>query len=244
LKITIKDNSFEPIYYQIYRQIKEFINNKQLKPNEQLPTERELNKLLGVSRITIRKAIKFLMSEGLCYRKQGKGIFVSRGRILLEIETIRGTENLIRSKGMKINTQVILKRIINCNDYISAKLEVPKESKILFLKRLRLINNEPLIIENAYLSLDRMSGLEKYNFAGSLYKILEENYHLIPNHSEGSLIYKLVDEENFKLLNVPLNYPIIEKNVVVYTKEDTPIELVHSFYRSDRFEFQYHGFCR
>lgn len=244
MKLYIKDNTSEPIYYQIYRQIKDYIKSRKIEPGEQLPTERELNQLLGVSRITIRKAIKFLTSEGLCYMKKGKGVFVLEEKIPIEIETIKGTKTLFNSLGMNIRTEVLFKKIINCDDQLSKKLEVPKKTKILYLKRVRIISNHPLIVENAYFSLDRIPGLEKYKFSGSLYKILKEKYNIFPDHSEGCLDYKPVDEEYTKLLNIPLNFFVLQKQCTVYTKDNIPIEVVNSFYRSDRFKFNYHGFFR
>lgn len=242
MKITINDNSTEPIYYQIYQQIKEHIDNHKIKPGEQLPTERELNKSLGVSRITIRKAIKDLVSEGFCYNKRGKGIFVSRGKIPLELDNLMGMANHIGFLKLELNTKVILKRVIKANTQLAEKLKVEKKSKVLYLKRLRVINNEPLVIENTHLSLNRMQGLEKFNFEGSLYNIIRENYDLFPYRSRGTIIHRLANEENAKLLNIPLNYPVTEKQAVIYDKNNIPIEFVKNYYRSNRFRFFYNSF--
>lgn len=244
MEIIINSNSSEPIYYQIYRQLKKSIENKQIKPNEQLPTERDLCRKSGVSRITIRKAIKDLVSEGVCYKKKGKGIFVSKEKILFELQTMMGTSNYIASLGLKIKTSVILKKIINSNVQIEEKLNLSNKSKILFLKRLRIIDDEPLMVESTNLSLNRMPGLDKFIFTGSLYKIIREKFNLLPNYSKGFLIHKLADEENAKLLNIPLNNPIMRKQVVVYSKDDIPIEFITTDYRSDRFKFLFHEFCQ
>ena len=244
MEIIINSNSSEPIYHQIYKQLKTSIENKEIKPDERLPTERDLYIKLGVSRITIRKAIKDLVLEGLCYKKKGKGIFVSKEKIFLELETLMGTSNYITSLGIKIRTLVILKKIINSNIQLEEKLNLSKNSKILFLKRIRVIADDPLIMENTHLSLDRMPGLEKFEFTGSLYKILREKYNLFPNYSKGFLVHKLAEEENAKLLNIPLNYPITRKQVVVYSKDNIPIEFITTEYRSDRFKFLFHEFCQ
>ena len=244
MKIKIKDNSILPIYYQIYQQLKEYIDNKKIKSGEKLPSERELEKLLGASRVTIRKAIKDLISDGFCFKKRGKVIFVSEKRIKFEMEAVKGLTNRIKSLGMEIITEIISQKILQCNTTFSGYLEVPIKSKILYLKKLRLINKEPLIVENIYLSLDTMPKLEKNDFRGSLYEIIKEKYGFYPNHTKGSIISKLVSEENSKLLNVPLNFPVIEKKVIVYTKNNIPIEFVKGFYCSNRFEFIYHSFLQ
>jgi len=242
LKIKIKDSISLPIYYQIYQQIKEYILNNEIKPGEKLPSERELEKTLGVSRITIRKAIRDLVSEGFCFKKRGNGIFVSPRRIKFEMEAVKGITNRIKSLGMEIITEVISKKILQGNSIFAAYLNVPIKSRILYLKRLRIINREPLIAENTYLPLDRMPKLENNDFTGSLYEIIKKEYDFYPNYAKGSIISKLVSEDNSRLLNLSLNSHVIEKKVVVYTKHNIPIEFVKGFYCSNRFEFIYSNY--
>lgn len=69
--------SDKTLYMQIYEFLKERIINKRILPGQQLPTELELAEQFGVSRITSKNALNQLESEGLVYRKRGKGTFVS-----------------------------------------------------------------------------------------------------------------------------------------------------------------------
>lgn len=66
----------QPLYQQIYNQLKEDILTNQLKENDQLPTELELSESYQVSRITSKRALGELENEGLIYRIRGKGSFV------------------------------------------------------------------------------------------------------------------------------------------------------------------------
>lgn len=72
----IKDKSSGPLYKQIKSCLLKNINNKIFKANEAIPTERELCEVFGVSRFTVRNAIKELVEEGYLYRVQGNGTFV------------------------------------------------------------------------------------------------------------------------------------------------------------------------
>lgn len=67
----------KPLYMQIFEYYKQKINNKELLPNDQLPTEIEMAEMFGVSRITTKRALNELEREGLIYRKRGLGSFVS-----------------------------------------------------------------------------------------------------------------------------------------------------------------------
>ncbi|MCL4859417.1 MAG: GntR family transcriptional regulator [Caldilineaceae bacterium] len=61
---------------QATRSIKQFILNKQLLPGDQLPSERYLTELLGVSRTVVREALQMLVAEGLLVKEPGRGVFV------------------------------------------------------------------------------------------------------------------------------------------------------------------------
>ena len=66
----------EPLYYQIYRDLRERIENSEYPEGAQVPTESELEKEYGVSRITSKRALAQLAREGFIERIPGRGSFV------------------------------------------------------------------------------------------------------------------------------------------------------------------------
>jgi len=233
--MDINRNSPVPVYYQIQNQFRQKIKNEELIPGEKLPSERELSNKLDISRSTIRKAIRGLINEGLCINKQGKGIFVSDDKITININHISGTSSFIQKIGMDIYTKVIEKKIIS-DKKINSILDNEK-SELLYLKRVRYINDEPLMLENSYLPLSRFKGLSDENFDKSLYSLLENKYNIKPKSSQGKFDIKIVDEEESKLLNIHLNTGLLVKEVVVFDQDDIPMEFSKTSYRSDKFTF-------
>lgn len=77
MKIIIKNSSDEPIYKQIYEQIRDEILNGNLKEGIQLPSIRELAKELGVSVITTKRTYFELENDGFIESSTGRGSFVS-----------------------------------------------------------------------------------------------------------------------------------------------------------------------
>jgi len=75
--IHLFNDEKKPLYMQIFEYYKQKIMNKELLPNDQLPTEIEMAQMFGVSRITTKRALNELEREGLIYRKRGQGSFVS-----------------------------------------------------------------------------------------------------------------------------------------------------------------------
>lgn len=240
MEIIINDNSPDPVYYQIYQQLKKRIEDNVLKPGDRLPSERDLSEQLGVHRNTIRKAVQDMISEGFCTKKRGKGIFVSKGKIQVQLHAVQGLSKYLTKRGYSITTRVIQMKVVHQPEDLYEKLQVRKGTSILCLKRLRIIEDEPHVIETAFLSLDRMPGLEKKDLSCSLYKIIQDEYKLFPDHSIGVLRFILADGENARLLNIQLNSPVIEKDVTVYSAKNVPIEYVQAYHRGDRFEFSYH----
>jgi GntR family transcriptional regulator len=233
--MDINRNSPVPVYYQIQNQFRQKIKNEELIPREKLPSERDLSNKLDISRSTIRKAIRGLISEGLCVKKQGKGIFVSDDKITININHISGTSSFITKMGMDIYTKVIEKKVLS-DKKINNILDNEK-NELLYLKRVRYINNEPLMLENSYLPLSRYKGLSNEKFDESLYSLLENKYNVKPKVSQGKFDIKLVDEEESKLLNIHLNTGLLVKEVVVFDEENIPMEFSKTSYRSDKFTF-------
>ncbi|MGM0502124.1 MAG: GntR family transcriptional regulator [Bacillota bacterium] len=233
--MDINRNSPVPVYYQIQNQFRQKIKNEELIPGEKLPSERELSNKLEISRSTIRKAIRGLINEGLCINKQGKGIFVSDDKITININHISGTSSFIKKMGMDIHTKVIEKKIVS-DKKINSMLD-NERSELLYLKRVRYIDEEPLMLENSFLPLSRYKGLSNENFDGSLYTLLENQYNVKPKKSQGKFDIKIVDEEESKLLNIHLNTGLLVKEVVVFDEDDIPMEFSKTSYRSDKFTF-------
>ena len=77
MSICVTKNSPTPLYYQIQKQLKQKILDGEYAPNDRLPSERELSEELRVTRVTIRRAIRALVAEGYCVKREGEGIFVA-----------------------------------------------------------------------------------------------------------------------------------------------------------------------
>lgn len=237
MNININKNSHIPIYFQIQKKIRNMIEDVSLKPGDQLPTERELSSELGISRVTIRKAMRGLITEGLCEKKSGKGIFVADKKILMNIQTLQGTTSFIRKYGYEINTVVLKKEIVDANENIKSRLEMINSDKVLFLQRVRYVSEEPVIMDETYLSLNKYKNIEEKDFDRSLYSILENNYNIEPFYSKGNYNIRVSGEEESEVLNLKLNTPLLVKRATTFTKEEIPIEYNITKYRTDKFEF-------
>ena len=239
LDIKINKNSPTPTYYQIQKQIRNKIENEEIALGEKLPSERKLSQKINVSRDTIRKAVKNLIAEGYCSKKVGKGIYVSKEKIPFNITNLRGTTSYINKLGLELKTEMIANEIQFPDKLLKSKLNINKKDNVLYLKRIRNINNQPLIMEESFLPLNLFPGLNNMDFLDSLYKILNEKYNTFPDRSKGEINFKLASEAEANFLNVKLNAALLRRKSTVYTKDDLPIEYCVLTCRSDKFNFLY-----
>ncbi|MGB4439280.1 MAG: GntR family transcriptional regulator [Sedimentibacter sp.] len=118
--VKIDNNSSKAIYEQIYDGMTRLILSKALKPDEQLPSVRDLAALLKINPNTIQKAYKFLELDNYIYTVKGKGNFVKNANELRSIH-IKNTEeqldNIIKSLkelGLKDDKVIeLVKKILN-----------------------------------------------------------------------------------------------------------------------------------
>src|ERR1700681_3065055 len=96
-----------PRYYQLKEIMREKIRLGEWKPGDLIPSERELGEQYGISRMTARQAITELVNEGLFYREQGKGTFVSRHKITQQLIHLTGFTEDISARGQHPSTKVI-----------------------------------------------------------------------------------------------------------------------------------------
>jgi non-canonical purine NTP pyrophosphatase (RdgB/HAM1 family) len=179
-KIQSQSNSI-PLYLQVKNKIKQEIRSGILKAGDKLDSEAEMQKEYGMSRVTVRNAMAELEREGYIIKVQGKGSFVAQSdmlRLPVGVTSFTGDAKMqgadLKSKILKVGLEPV-------------KTEMDKEffgindgENILIVKRLRCVNNVPLLIEENHLSAE-LEGLMNEDLTGSLYAILQEKYHMIPS---------------------------------------------------------------
>lgn len=161
-------------------QIQWYIQENQLKPHTQLPSERELCTMWQMNRSTLHTAIQQLIEERKLYSVKGSGTFVAPPRLVRDIKGIQSTSEAMRKTGYFLWTEVLISRIETCDGYVARKLQIKEGDIVFHLYRLRIRNNVPLMIENSYINYEQCEGLEAHNFAEEEAKLLkvEEGQYL------------------------------------------------------------------
>ena len=229
-----------PLHYQLKEILQEMIENEVLKPGESIPTERELCEVQGVSRMTANKAIMSLVNEGLIYREQGKGTFVSIAKVNQEISRLKGfTEQMIEN-GVVSKTKILSFKVIDATKQHKFELKMPEdENKIIEIKRLRFSDEQPVAIETAwlphYLFKDMTRDMIKDK---SLYGILREKYGYHPYKAKQTIEPIMLNEYESKLLNQENSALALIFRRTTYLEDGTPFEYTKAIYRSDKYKYE------
>ncbi len=227
-----------PRYYQLKEIMREKIRLGEWKSGDLIPSERELGELYGISRMTARQAITELVNEGLFYREQGKGTFVSQHKITQQLIHLTGFTEDIRARGQRPGTKVLSAAMRPADEKTAERLRVEPGHMIYCLQRLRLADGEPLAIELSQLCFPNCERLLAEDFAqNSLYRTLELKYGLPLVEAEQELEASLVGEEEAVVLNVAVGSPVLLTRRTTYTDRDQPVEYAKATYCGSKYTF-------
>ena len=101
-------NSFKPIYFQLAELIQNQIEDGDLEPGKQIPSERELMEQFDISRNTVRMAIESLLKDGLVYRVPTKGTFVAPGKMQFGLFNLRSFSEEMLLLGMNPSSRILI----------------------------------------------------------------------------------------------------------------------------------------
>ena len=224
-----------PLYNQLGRVLRRFIEQVELEPGDRFPAEEQIAAQFGVSRPTANRAVQELITQGWLERERGRGTFVRNQHIVdlaLLSENLSLTEQFPRDA--ELRTDFIERRILKDEESVAHALSLPAEAPILFIRRLRFVDERPVMVCDAYLAADRFPDLDKKTFVrGSLYATLEEKYGFTIERSERRVEAEdVVDQVVAELLQVPLFSPILLLSGLTFVEgEERPIELMTAYVR-------------
>lgn len=238
---TIYRNSPVPRYHQLKEILRERISSGEWKPGALIPSERELSESYDISRMTARQAVTDLVNEGVFYREQGRGTFVTQNKITQQLLHLTGFTEDIRARGQHPSTRVLAAGMLPADDVAAGQLRVAPGDLIFVLRRLRLADGEPLAIEVSMLTFKGCERLIDEDLARhSLYQLLESTYGVPLVEADQEIEAGLASEEEAKVLKVALGSAVLYTRRTTYTERNRPIEYAMSVYRGNKYVFHTH----
>jgi GntR family transcriptional regulator len=113
-----------PLYAQLHDIIRAKISSGEWAPDSMIPSENELGRIYGVSRMTIRNLITQFVNEGILYRIQGKGTFVSAPKLEISGLHYTGIRSQLEEMGHSVTTKLLSNEKISADEALAGKLQI------------------------------------------------------------------------------------------------------------------------
>jgi GntR family transcriptional regulator len=228
-----------PLYHQLKTVLLESLRKGDLKPNDQLPTEDELGAQFGVSKATVRQALRDLAQSGHVRREQGRGTFVAEQRVQFGPRQLSSFTEEMRQVGLDSESKVLEQSVVLADAELADKLQIAEGADVFRLKRLRLTGGEPMGVQTAYIPCAVAPGLLEIDFSSaSLYDTMEKRYGLVLDHAAQTHFALAVSPEDAVLLGVPEGSPALGGERLSFLQGGRPLEVTRSVMRGDRYQIQ------
>lgn len=225
--------SATPLYLRVQRGLEQAIEAGMIAVNDALPAERELANALGVSRVTVRNAVRALVDKGMLVQRHGAGTFVA-SRVEQPLKQLTGFTEDMSERGMAVNVQWLDRSVGLPTPEECEALNIDSSTAVSRLYRLRLADEKPMCIEHAVLPITHLE--DPTVVETSLYDYLEEQKRR-PTRAIQKLSARLLDISHAHLLGVPTGSPCLYIERTSFLPNDEAIEFVRSYYRGDSYEF-------
>lgn len=229
----------QPLYDQLVDLLREKIENE-LEPGALLPSERELSERYGLSRTTVRLALKELETLGLINRKHGKGTFVSD--ISLEATDLMGSYSFsdqMRSMGRVPETKVLEFEIVEATKSVAEHMGLRLGDKVFRMRRLRSADGIAMMVERSFLPVASFVTLTADDVVSkSLYEVIEQDYHVKIRAAEEEFYASIARNGDAAILGIPEGAPVLKLVRTTYSDKNAVIEFTQSVARADQFKYK------
>jgi len=235
------------LYERVVAYVTELVAERGLVPGDRLPTHAELAASVGVSLITVRRALAELERAGRVRRHQGLGTFLARPRIVTEPAKAGSLLGTLRQREIgpdSIDTRILeMRRGLPSPDVASA-LRIPPDAPVWRLRRQRLIDGQPAVVETSIIPVALAPDLDRLveRRGGSLYDLLARECKLADEYEEQYLEVVVVpDADARRLLSIPPRTPVVRIRGLSMDKSGTPFDCFEQLYRATEFAFAISG---
>jgi GntR family transcriptional regulator len=230
-------DSFVPLHYQLFKEIKTQIISGELTQGDFLGTETSLMEKYRVSCTTLRRALQHLAQSGYVYRKAGKGTFIRRVNINNNSSPLYSFIEEIESIGLKPRTYLLAITTMKSTNLIAKKLELSKLGTIYNIKKLLEINAKRVAVWDSYWQFDVGKRLSEYDLNHNLFDTVENKLGITLGEAEADFEAALATPDEAKLIGIDEKSPMLIMLRTIYSVSGRPILFSRTAYRADSYKF-------
>jgi len=238
-KARLNENGGAPLYRQIYDLFRKQIISGKVPKNSHLPSEQEITQALGVSRITVRRALNELASSGFVTRQRGRGTVVTFNAAAPTVKA--SFENLIEGLnriGVETDVRLISCKIVPASQTLTTIMELPRGAKVQRIVRMRLLDKEPFSYLITHIPEHVAEGYDaKELTSASLIQLLDAAGHR-PSAATQEITAVSADEKIAGALGIAEGVPLLRIHRIMRDADHKIVQEITAHYRSDRFQYQ------
>lgn len=236
--MKVRKKNGVPLYLQIKDHLLSKIDGGTWAEEAMIPTESELCREYGVSKITVREAIKLLVMDGRLSRIPGRGTFVTRPKIEQTLNRFFSFTRWARQNGLEPASRILRVETLPSDVHIARHLGISEGEGVTRIERLRLGNNEPLMLEVIWTSASLCPELHLRDLANvPLNDILAADYGVTLVKARESIEAQTADPYVSRLLGIEKEVLLLHVEHTAFTSGERIAYFVTSSYRGDRVKF-------
>jgi DNA-binding GntR family transcriptional regulator len=226
-----------PLHARISQLLTELIENGELAPGDQLPAERQLAELLGVSIAPVRQAILDVVNRGLLERRRGRGTFVRGPGLDEKISILHSFTESMRAQHAEVETHMLRKERVPMPAEASRALGLRERTAIL-VERVAILSREPVALLQAYLSPWAFPALLTEPLVNrSLYETLRDRYGTVVTRAQSVIELARATSAEADKLGVVAGEPLLKVEGTSFADSGAAVEYFRVLYRGDRVRF-------
>lgn len=227
------------LYRGVEALIRNLISEGRVTPGDLIPPEPELAGALGVSQGTVKKAIANLVVEGLLYRHQGKGTYVSKVDFQKSLFRFF-TYGDARGRAVRIEKRTMRRQRLRGPVEITRRMRCPDGADLVRIDRTGLIDGQPVLVEESWWPAEIVPGLEdeRLHIPDYLYALVLDRYGVQILRAEETLSADSADADTASTLGISEGAPVILLHRLSHSSGDRIIEFRTTRGRADRFSYK------
>lgn len=230
----------QPLHAQIRDVLRQRVLDGVYAPHERLPSESALMKAFGVSRITIRNALKDLHAEGLIFSAQGKGTYVRKQKAVQNVQRLQGFEEAMSARGYRVSAELVGLGERTPPPAVAQAFGLAPGETVVEVKRVRHLNGEPISIDLSYFPRDVGARLFGRDLTHDIFTLLEDELNLSLGGADIAIEAGAADEDTARLLRIRKGEPVLHVERLTFDATGRPIDFEYLAYRGDKYQYQFH----